>query len=43
MVFVVTIHGSQRHKCSMEQVDDFSCIDQVLQGNKKVFGALVVK
>ena len=43
MLFAVTIHGSQRHKCSMEQVDDFSCIDQVLQGNKKVFGVLVVK
>ncbi len=27
----------------MEQIDDFSCIDQVLKGNKKAFGMLVVK
>lgn len=43
MFFAVTNHSIQRHKCSMEQVDDFSCIDQVLKGNKKAFGTLVVK
>lgn len=43
MFFVVTKHRFVRHKGNMEQVDDFICIDRVLQGQQKAFGLLVEK